>query len=271
MKKLILIILLALQNVLFCMPAQAAIDHSVWDTLLKQYVISLRDGRVTQVDYAGFKVDHSQLKQYLSLLSSVTQMDFDRWGKSEQLAFLINAYNAWTVELILPAYPNVASIKNLGSFLKTPWKKRFIPLLGETRSLDDIEQGLIRGSNRYNDPRIHFAINCASIGCPALRAEAYVPERLDAQLEHATKAFLSDRSRNRLDEDTLKISSIFKWYREDFETGWRKANHLEQFLALYKNDLGLNSNITNRLMTGDIAIEFMDYDWRLNAKTERKP
>jgi hypothetical protein len=246
--------------------AQAeGLDSTSWDTLLKKNIRTLRNGQASEVDYAGFTADRSALQSYLASTSKVTQSEFDRWSNPAQLAFLINAYNAWTVELVLTGYPGIKSIKDLGSFIQSPWKKRFIVLLGETRSLDDIEHGLIRGSGRYNDPRIHFAVNCASIGCPALRAEAYVAERLNAQLEDATQMFLSDRTRNRVESDTLKISSIFKWYRPDFEKGWRGGNTLGQFLALYSGPLGLNIDTASRTAAGKLGIEFLDYDWRLNV------
>lgn len=247
----------------------AAFDHAGWDALLKKHVVVLRSGQATQVDYAGFKTDRAALTQYLSATSGVARPDFDKWSKPEQLAFLLNAYNAWTVDLILSAYPDVTSIKDLGSLLQSPWKKRFIHLLGETRSLDDIEHGLIRGSGRYHEPRVHFAANCASIGCPALRPEAYVAERLDGQLEDATQKFLSDRSRNRPEGDALKVSSIFKWYRGDFEQGWRGANSLGGFLALYREAIGLNAESANRLAAGKMDIEFLPYDWRLNASSRK--
>lgn len=249
----------------------AGFDHAGWDALLKKHVVMLRGGQATQVDYAGFKTDRGTLKQYLSATSGVTRPDFDQWRKAEQLAFLINAYNAWTVELILSAYPDVGSIKDLGSLFQSPWKKPFISLLGDTRSLDDIEHGLIRGSGRYNDPRIHFAVNCASIGCPALRPEAYVAGQLESQLEDAAQKFLSDRSRNRLEGNTLKVSGIFKWYRDDFEEGWRDANSLGRFLALYSEPMGLNANMAKRLSTGEVVIDFLDYDWRLNGKSNARP
>lgn len=265
MMRRVLIVLLTLQSAVFSLPAHAAFDHATWDTLLKEHVVPLRGGLATQVDYRGFTADRGQLKRYLVSTSGVVRAEFDRWSKLEQLAFLINAYNAWTVELVLTGYPNLASIKGLGSFLQSPWKKRFVPLLGETHSLDDIEHGLIRGSGRYNDPRIHFAVNCASIGCPALRAEAYAADRLNTQLEDATQKFLSDRTRNRLNGNTLAVSSIFKWYREDFEKGWRGANSLGRFLSLYRQPLGLDAETANRLSAGKIVIDFLDYDWRLNA------
>ncbi|MEO8158100.1 MAG: DUF547 domain-containing protein [Betaproteobacteria bacterium] len=260
-------ILITVLLALHWLTAQAAgFDYSVWDALLKEHVSALRGGQATQVDYAGFAADRGRLKQYLAALSGVSRAEFDRWDKPTQLAFLINAYNANTVELILTRYPDLKSIKDLGSLLRSPWKKSFIPLLGETRSLDDIEQGLIRGSDRYAEPRIHFAVNCASIGCPALRTEAFSAERLDAQLEDSTRAFLSDRTRNRLDGNTLRVSSIFKWYRADFEKGWRGAANLAGFLAQYREALGLDEANTSRLKSGDLSIEFLDYDWRLNSK-----
>ena len=242
----------------------AGFDHSGWDTLLKQYVVSLRDGQTTQVNYTGMASDHLALKQYLTSTSSVSRATFDSWSETEQLAFLINAYNAWTVELVLSGYPEIESIKDLGSFFSSPWSKRFIPLLGETRTLDDIEHSLIRGSGRYNEPRIHFAVNCASIGCPALRIESYVAEKLDEQLEDATRRFLSNREQNRLVDNTLLVSSIFKWYREDFEQGWRGMKTLSQFFAYYRQSLNINQRTVDQLSTDTIDIEFLDYDWRLN-------
>jgi len=266
--RLIVVGLLAL---LYSGVQAAAFDQSAWDGLLKAHVSSLRNGQATQVDYAAFARERNQLKQYLAGVSGVTTSDFERWEPPAQLAFLINAYNAFTVELVLTGYPDVASIKDLGSLLRSPWKKRFIPLLGDTRSLDDIEHGLIRGSGRYNEPRVHFALNCASIGCPALRAEAFTGERLDAQLEDAAHAFLSDRTRNRLDGKALQVSSIFKWYRGDFEKGWRGADNLAMFLLLYRQPLGLDDNAANRLRAGEMKIHFLDYDWGLNGKTTRTP
>lgn len=242
----------------------AGFDHSGWDALLKRHVVPIRDGRATQVGYAGMRADDAQLERYLAATAAVSRASFDAWSKEEQLAFLINVYNARTVELVLSGYPGIESIKDLGTFFQSPWKRRFIPLLGEKRTLDDIEHGLIRGSERYKDPRVHFAVNCASIGCPALQPGAYTASRLDIQLEDAARHFLSDRTRNRLEGDTLEVSSIFKWYREDFEQGWRGATSLGGFLALYRQALGLDESTAKRLVSGDVDIEFLDYDWRLN-------
>lgn len=240
-------------------------DHGEWDALLKQYVQP--QGATTVVDYAGFATAQTRLRAYQDRLSAVKQDEFDQWDNNEQLAFLINAYNAWTVVLVLTSYPDIKSIKDTGSLFSSPWHKTFIPLLGKTRSLDDIEHNLIRGSGRYNDPRIHFVVNCASIGCPALRPEAYSGgDRLDAQLEEQTHLFLSDRSRNHLENGVLRVSSIFKWYHEDFEKGWRGVHALPSFFARHAAALGLSATDIKRLLSGGIDIEYQNYDWRLNDK-----
>lgn len=244
----------------------AEMEHSEWDRLLKTHVHQIDGGRITQLDYTGMAEERTRLKAYLNRLSGVRQETFDQWPKPDQLAFLINAYNAWTVELILTAYPKLDSIKELGGLFRSPWQKAFVPLLGSDRSLDDIEHGLIRGSTRYQDPRIHFAVNCASVGCPALRAEAYRGDDLDRQLEQQARLFLADRSRNRLVQNRVQLSSIFKWYREDFEAGWRGADSLNECLALYAESLDMTESQLKRLQAGELDVEFLDYDWRLNDR-----
>ncbi len=241
-------------------------DHSSWDRLLSAHVEVSQGGQSTVVDYDGMMKDRSVLKKYLHQLMAVSKYQFDRWPSNEQLAFLINAYNAWTVELILTQWPNLSSIKDLGGFFRSPWDKEFLILLGATRSLDDIEHGLIRESGKYKDPRIHFAVNCASIGCPALRVEAYSGSVLDQQLDAQTTLFLSDQTRNRVDGETIRLSSIFKWYRGDFEKGWHGFNRLEDFLLVYVEALNLSNAQIEQLKNGETNIEFLDYDWRLNKK-----
>ncbi|MEO0996496.1 MAG: DUF547 domain-containing protein [Pseudomonadota bacterium] len=239
-------------------------SHDTWDALLSRHVVSVRDGATTEVDYAGFLRDRETLQGYLDTLAAVPADDFDAWAEADQLAFLINAYNAWTVELILTEYPGLGSIRDLGSLFSSPWKRRIAPLLGKKRTLDDIEHGMIRGSGRYDEPRIHFGVNCASIGCPALAADAYRGATLEQQLEAATRAFLGDRTRNRLEGGQLRVSSIFKWYREDFETGWRGADSLGRFLALYSDALALPADAADALRSGELEIDFLSYDWSLN-------
>lgn len=246
-------------------PAMAqSFDHGTWDELLQENVTLINDGGASNIDYANVQTQEPQLQEYLDQLSSVDQATFDTWSTDEQLAFLINAYNAYTVDLILTKYPDLTSIKELGGAIESPWQKEFIPLLGQTLSLDNIEHDMIRGSGRYNDPRIHFGVNCASIGCPPLLNEAFTGDKVDAQLDGATKAFLTDRSRNFVEGDVVTVSKIFDWYRGDFEAGWRDAIDLGEFLALYGDSLGLNEEQSAGLAAGEYDIEFSDYDWRLN-------
>lgn len=242
----------------------AAFDHAEWDLLLHRHVVPLQGGQASQVDYAGMRRDRAVLHGYLERLGTVSRRNFDAMSTSDQLALLINAYNAWTIELILGADPDLESIRDLGSLLRSPWKKTFIPLLGKMRSLDDIEHGLIRGSGRYDEPRIHFAVNCASIGCPALREEAYAGERLDQQLDDATRRFLADRSRNRMAARELELSSLLRWYREDFDRQWRGGKGLEGFLTQFSSALGLDAQQTGKLARGELPLSFLEYDWRLN-------
>lgn len=239
-------------------------DHGSWDNLLQKHVKPVGDAQSTAVDYQGMQGDRAVLQGYLEALSAVDEQAFNAWEKSDQLAFLINAYNAWTVELILTRYPDLESIKDLGSFFKSPWKKKFIPLLGKTRSLDDIEHGLIRGSGRYNDPRIHFAVNCASVGCPALRGEAYRGDLIEQQLQDAETLFLSDRSRNRVVNGVYEISSIFKWYGDDFSKGWLGVESLEQYLLTHSEKMGLNIHNGDGPEKSKLKIKYLEYDWSLN-------
>jgi hypothetical protein len=239
-------------------------DPQPWNQLLEQCVYPLPDGGGTAVDYDCISARRATLDRYLSSLSGVSRGSYLEWAEPEQLAFLVNAYNAFTVALILTAYPELESIRDLGGFLSSPWKKRFIELLGDTVSLDDIEHGMIREPGRFDEPRIHFAVNCASIGCPALRREAYLGEELERQLEAQTRQFLGDRSRNRLRDGELQVSPLFDWYEEDFESGWRGTETVQEFLARYAAALGLDATQTTQLRRGALDIEFLDYDWRLN-------
>jgi hypothetical protein len=239
--------------------------HKDWQDLLSQHVKPVNQGHSSAVDYPAMLQDRTKLQGYLNQLSQITQTEFDAWDTSSQLAWLINAYNAWTVELILTKYPDVDSIKDLGGFFSSPWDKSFIPLLGKTRSLNDIEHKLIRGSDRYKDPRIHFAVNCASIGCPALREEAYTGAKLEQQLNAQTERFLSDSSRNYAKGDTVYVSAIFKWYGDDFAKGFGGADSVDAFLLLYPSALKLSPALQSTAAKQQLDIDFLDYDWSLNA------
>jgi hypothetical protein len=246
-------------------PARAIdADHAAWTALLERHVRWNAEGTATAVDYDGFASDRAALKAYLDALSTVPRAAFDAWPEPQRTAFLLNAYNAFTVELVLTGWPEITSIKDLGSLLRSPWKRRFFVLLGEQRHLDDVEHRLLRGAPSFNEPRIHFAVNCASIGCPALRPEAYVAARLEAQLDDQTRRFLRDRTRNRSDaaEATLHVSPIFDWYGEDFE---RAAGSLEAWLATYAAELADVAEARARIGRGAVGIDWTDYDWRLNG------
>ena len=242
-------------------------EHATWNLLVKNNVHWNLNRTASLVNYTGFQKTHDFLKRYLFSLSAVTRTEFDTFRREQQLAFLINAYNAFTVELILTEYPEVTSIKELGSLFSSPWKRKFFLLLGESQNLDGIEHELIRGSGRYDEPLIHFAVNCASIGCPALLDEAFVAKKLDQQLLESTERFLSDRSRNRFDArtGTLEISSIFDWYAEDFSKGWRGYDSLHDFFRTHADWITDDAESVENLREAALRIEFLDYDWSLNT------
>ena len=249
--------------------AQApAFDHShaAWSALLKKHVVLIDGGRASQLRYAGMAADRAALGAYTDTLSAVPPAAFNGFGKTQQMAFLINAYNAFTVELILTRYPKLASIRELGSLLQNPWKPKFIKLLGTQLSLDNIEHDTLRARGRYDDPRIHFAVNCASIGCPMLREEAFVAERLDAQLDEQTRRFMGDRSRNRFNSSRgkLELSKIFDWYGADFKQGHRGIQSLMGFAASHADLLADTPTDRERVRGQQVGIAFLDYDWNLN-------
>jgi hypothetical protein len=154
-------------------------EHSAWTALLKKHVVLLDGGKNSQVRYSGFQQDRGALRSYLDALSKVTPQEFDGWSKARRMAFLINAYNAFTVEKVLTRYPNIRSIWDFGKLFGNPFRDRFFTLLGRASTLDQIEHDTLRKPGAYDEPRVHFAVNCASVGCPMLREEAYVAERLE--------------------------------------------------------------------------------------------
>lgn len=244
--------------------AQAPFDHgyAAWDALLKKHVRWLPDGKQSRANYKGFAADRTALKGVLDTLSAVTRATFDGWSRPQQMAFLINAYNAFTVELILTKHPDLKSIKDLGSLIQSPWKKKFFNLLGEERHLDWIEHEQLRP--RYHEPRVHAAVNCASIGCPALRDEAFTAAKLEAQLEDGMRRFMADRTRNRVKGDKVEVSSIFKWFREDFEKGHGGFNKVEDVFAKYAELMSDVPAEQAALKAKSLAVGHLDYDWSLN-------
>jgi hypothetical protein len=244
-------------------PLGWAFDHGAWNALLADHVHWQRGGVASTVDYAGFAADEARLNDYLTRLSAVRPTAFDAFSDDQQLAFLINAYNAFTIKLILDQDALPDSIRDIGSVFSGPWNQRFFALLGQQRTLDELEHDLIRGNPALMDPRIHFALNCASVGCPALRPEAYTDENLDRQLTDNTRRFLADRTRNHFERDkqTLRVSRIFEWYNEDFVNA---AGGLPAFLAGYADALALPEGARRQLARGELKIRFELYDWSLN-------
>jgi len=247
--------------------------HATWTALLKQHVLLIDGGNGSAVDYRGFANDRAILTGYLRQLSAITPATFERFAPLQQQAFLINAYNAFTVDLILTRYPDLTSIKDLGSLFTSPWAKSWIELLGRTQSLDDIEHGVLREPGRYDNPYIHFGVNCASIGCPMLREEAFVAEQLDAQLAAQAERFMADTTRNRFDAErgTLYLSKIFDWYGEDFEKGYRGIDSITGFARQYAVALAPDALARERLLNEPVSIRFLSYDWDLNDTATLSP
>jgi hypothetical protein len=226
---------------------QASELHRAWGELLGRHV------GPGVVDYQGFKKDEQQLDMYLDLLD---QTDPDTLSDADRLAYFINAYNSYTVKLILDNFKDgqpPSSIRKIGGLFSSPWKIKFVKLGGKTYSLDNVEHDIIRP--RFKEPRIHFAVNCASKSCPPLISEPYDGSRLDTQLEKVTREFLADSTHNRVEGDTLYVSSLFKWYGEDFQ------DEPAAFFLSY-TDGELRERI-NRLGS-DARVKYLDYDWSLN-------
>lgn len=234
-------------GILFILNCASAFDHTHKDfsVVLGKYV-SFAD-KQSLVQYAKLKKESKKLEAYLKSLSSVSKDEYKKFSKDEQLAFLINAYNAFTLKLIINHYP-IKSIKDTGSLFTNPWKKKFFTFLGEKNYLDHIEHGMIRRD--FKEPRIHFAVNCASVGCPSLQTQAFTPKNLEELLEKGAQHFIKNEEKNRVKGNKLYLSKIFKWYGSDFEILGGFKQYVMKTLKL----------------KGDYEIEFMSYDWNLNDK-----
>src|ERR1051326_887668 len=208
--------------------AAAGFDHShaLFDKVLKAHV------KDALVNYPALKASPKDLNAYLDQLAGVSEADFQKWTEKQQLAFLINLYNAATLRLITDNYP-IASIKKIGGLLSGPWKQEVVRLFGQITTLDHLEHQVLR--KKYTEPRVHFAIVCAAHGCPPLRSEAYVAEQLDAQLDDQGRKFLGTAAKNSVDARarTLYLSPIFKWFSEDFE---KKSGTVQKFVAPFFPD-----------------------------------
>lgn len=226
-------------------------DHQLLDTLLSRHVNE--DG---WVDYPGLEKDSLLLNDYLRQLENSIPND-SNWARGDKIAYWINLYNAFTLRLILDHYP-VKSIKDIGSspqipFVNTPWDIKFISLNGKKYDLNNIEHNILR---KFGEPRIHFAIVCASRSCPKLRGEAYRGKTLDTQLASQTKEFLKDPTRNDLkNEEEIRISKIFQWFKGDFTEKGTVVDFINS---------QLNSGISS-----DVDVEYMSYDWSMNDLREK--
>lgn len=256
----------------------ASFDHShaAWSALLARHVTLAPDGKSSRVNYRGFAADRAELGAYLRTLSAVDAADYRRWTKAQQFAFLANAYNAFTIEKVLTRYPNLKSIRDFGKVFGNPWKDRFFTLLGQPQSLDGIEHETMRAPGAFDEPRVHVAVNCASIGCPMLGREALTAHRLDAQLEDLMRRFLADRSRNRLGglnapARKLELSMIFDWYAEDFRRGgvsflgYPGFASVQEVGARYAELLADAEADRAALRAKTVPIGFLEYDWSLNG------
>jgi len=244
-------------------------QHAAWTSLLRRHVVLAPPGYSSGLRYAAMQSERESLLAYLASLSAVSTASYRGWSKPQQLAFLVNAYNAYTIDLVLSRYPDLRSIKDLGSMFQSPWKKTFFKLLGDERSLDEVEHGLIRATGNFDDPRIHVAVVCASAACPMLRNEAFIATRIDAQLDDSMLRFLSDRRRNRFEGTpgrggVLRVSKIFDWYRTDFERGHRGFSSLQSVFSRYADVLADAPAARADIRAGRYRLDFFDYDWSLN-------
>ena len=252
-----------------------AMDHShkAWDELLKKHVRPIANGNASQVSYIGFATDHAALKAVMDEYQKVSRAEFDTWSKPQQQAFLINAYNAFTIEKILKRYPDIKSIRDYGTVFGNPWKDKFFTLFGQPAYLDQIEHEILRKDGVYDEPRVHVAVVCASVGCPMLRNEAFTADRLEAQLQDGMRRFLSDRSRNRYNPQArkLEISKIFDWYGKDFERGHKGYSSVKATLAKYADLLADKPQDRAVVREQKAEIAFLDYDWSLNDSRGQTP
>lgn len=248
MKKISLLFLGLLMLTSISRAAEQPPSNKVWDLLLKKHV-----NEKGLVNYKGFIADKVKFQQYLDLLSN--NPPEDNWSKDDKEAYWINAYNAFTVKLIIDHYP-VKSIKDIGPkhqipFVNTPWQKKFFKIGNEDFKLDKIEHHILR--KQFNDPRVHFAIVCASFSCAKLRNEAYEGKKLNEQLDDQGRDFLTDKRKNIITPEKAQLSSYFEWYKKDFE---KNGGSFIDFINQY-SPVKIKKNAD---------ISYLDYNWELNEQ-----
>lgn len=222
-------------------------SHEPYSELLGKYV-----DKEGMVNYQGFIREQEKFDRYLNALSN--NPPEASWTRSEKMAYWINAYNAFTIKLIMNHYP-VESIKDIGPaiqipFVNTPWQKEFIRIGNDMTNLDGIEHDVLR--DKFGDPRIHFALVCASMSCPKLRDEAYTAEKLNEQLNEQGRHFLANKRKNIITPNALKLSKYFSWYKGDFTEHSSLIEYLNRYTEVKINE--------------DADIDYLDYNWNLNEQ-----
>lgn len=252
---------------------QTKFNHSLFDAVLQKYVSN------GLVDYHSLKNNKTDLDTYLTQLEKVNPSDFENWSREEKMAFWINAYNALTIEGILRNYPiqygglfarmrfPKSSIRQIKGF----WDTVFIKVMGKDITLNDIEHKILRPE--FKDPRVHFVLVCASAGCPTLENRAFFADDLDRRLDRAATNFVHNPEKVRLDKEKKRfyISSIFDWYKGDFQPKENAAVRLKGYPKklfgvvdfLLKN---LSPDQQQFILVNKPKIEFLDYSWALNEK-----
>jgi hypothetical protein len=241
--------------------ASQPLNEEDYADVLKTYVDS--SGRV---DYEKLKNERQKLDKFNAAIGSVPSTTYEPRTDEEKIAFLINAYNSLTLEAIIDNYPT-KSIRDIPGV----WDRKKFRVIGQEMTLNDIEHQVLR--QKFNEPRIHMALVCASIGCPKLRTEPYTGEKLNAQLDEQTRGFLTNPDNFRIDRESKRVyvSSIFKWFGEDFEKSYGKKENFENlngketaflnFISQY-----LSPAAGEYLTQGGYQVSYLDYDWSLNAK-----
>ncbi len=210
-------------------------DHGAWDDLVSRHVYP--DGTL---NYNGFARERDKMEAYIGMLEATPPAE--DWSREEKLAYYINLYNAATVRLILDNFP-VESILRI----RNPWGRNILEIGGEEFNLNNIEHDILR---EMDEPRIHFAINCASVSCPVLQPFAFTADTIDAQLDAAAREFINDPARNSIGPGQVGLSRIFKWYKEDFTRNGTLLDYINQYLE--------------EPVPAGTGVDFLPYDWNLN-------
>ncbi|MCB1800204.1 MAG: DUF547 domain-containing protein [Gammaproteobacteria bacterium] len=228
------------------------IDHATWDRFLKTYVKRSGDG-MRRVAYAA--VSDSDRQALDAYIDSLAGSDIDSYARAQQFAYWVNLYNALTVQVVLDHYP-VASIRDIdispGLFADGPWKKKLVTINGESVGLDDIEHRILRPI--WRDPRIHYAVNCASVGCPDLQPEAFTAANSERLLDRAAADYVNHPRGVSVDQGRVTASSIYNWFKSDFEVDGGVLAHIRRHA-----DPALRAKLD-----GIGAIDSYQYDWSLN-------